>query len=452
MNKYITLAKDNIAKIDYKGRKFLISAGSVVIIIVSLVLVNAGSGPADIATFLVQRGPFIISISEHGELIARESTTVGTPSDVRGSFQIIYLAEEGKPVKKGDILIQFDTSELDTRIETYESSLQQAQEEIEKLKANQGSQMASLLSTLETTKNNYEMSKLRLEQMKFEAETRKQMEELNFKNAEISLKKQQNNIKNQEIVNKVNLNAALLKIETERNDLEEARADREKLIVRAQNEGLVVYRENYRSGTRTKVQVGDTPHRRQSLVDLPNLETMQVKTQVNEIDIRRVKKGQKALIRLDAFQNAEFTGTVTDVAYLARRESGSNVKVFDTVITIDDKNHPLLKPGMSATVEIIIDRVDSALYVPLESVFEKDELTLVFLGEGSFKEVEVTTGKSNDNYVVITEGLYEGDHIALRDPTIELEDFGTEIKETKEKSNRPSQQQGRDFRGMRGRR
>jgi len=445
MNRYFTIVKNKILEIDYKSKRFIIISGSILIFVISIVLISAGKGTTDVASYLVRRGPFIISISESGELIAKESTTISVPSDVRGSFQIIYLAEEGKPVKKGDVLVRFDTSELDVRIETLESTLKQAQEELERLKANQESQMATLLSNLETTKNNYELSKLRLEQMKFEAETRKQMEELNFKNAEISLRKQENAIKNQEIVNKVNLNAALLAIETAQNELNEAKADREKLIIKAPNEGLVVYRENYKSGTRTKIQVGDTPYRRQSLIDLPNLETMQVKTQVNEIDIRKVTKGQKAIIKLDAFQNVEFTGTITDVAYLARRESGSNVKVFDIIITIDEKNHPLLKPGMSATVEIIIDRLDNVLYVPLESVFEKDGRTIVYVGEGSFKPVEIKKDKSNDNYVVVTEGLKEGDMVALRDPTAQLEEFGTEFKEKTESATQSSSQQ-RDVR------
>ncbi|RKY88328.1 hypothetical protein DRQ09_03030 [candidate division KSB1 bacterium] len=449
MKNYINIVKEKILKIDYKGKKFLISFSGIIVIIIGIILINVKSSTPDIATYTVVKGPFIISISEHGELMAKESTTIYVPSDVRGNLQIIYLAEEGKPVKKGDVLIQFDTSELDTRIETLESTLQQAQEDYEKLKANQESQMATLLSNLETTKNNYELSKLRLEQMKFEADTKKQMEELNFKNAQISLKKQENNIKNQRIVNKVNLNAALLKIENAKKDLEKAKAEKERLTVRAPNDGLVVYRENYRSGTRAKIQVGDTPHRRQPLIDLPNLEIMQVKTQVNEIDIRRVKKGQKAIIRLDAFQNVEFTGTVTDIAYLARREYGSNVKVFDVIITIDEKNHPLLKPGMSATVDIILDKIDTALYVPLESVFEEEGKTVMYLVEDSYKKVEVKTGKSNDDYVIISEGLKEGDKVALRNPTIKLEEFGAEIKEKKQKPTSPSSKQGTDIRAIR---
>ncbi|MCK4967284.1 HlyD family efflux transporter periplasmic adaptor subunit, partial [bacterium] len=284
---------------------------------------------ADIASFPVTRGAFVINIITTGEVIAENSVTISAPSNVRSSLQIVALALEGSRVKKSDMLIMFDTSDIDTRIEERDATYQQALEDIEKLKAMQASKMASLMSTYEVTKNNYELSKIRLKRMEYEAETRQQMEELNFKNAEINLKKLEDNIKNEKIINSVDMQNAKLKIERAKRDLDEAIRDRERLIVRAPNEGLVVYKEDRHSATREKIKVGDTPHRRMPLLELPDLSVMQIKTFVNEIDIRKIKKGQKTVIRLDAVQNAVFVGEITDIAYLARREKGTNVKVFD---------------------------------------------------------------------------------------------------------------------------
>jgi len=288
--------------------------------------------------------------------------------------------------------------------------------------------MATLKSTIEVTRNNYELSKIRLQQMQFEAETRKQMEELNFKNAEINLKKQEENIKNQKIIMNVDLKNAQLKIDRAERELEEEKEEREALILRATMDGLVVYKENYRSENREKVKVGDTPHRRMPLIELPDLSVMQVKTTINEIDIRKVERGQKAVIRLDAVQNATFTGEVTDIAYLARREGSSNVKVFDVLITVDGGENPMMKPGMSATVEIITEKMDDKKFIPLESVFEKDGRTIAYVQSSSWEEREIKVGKSNSNYIVVEEGLEAGEKISLRDPTVKLEEFGAEIK------------------------
>ena len=418
---------DNIKKLLTRNNIILSTTGFIVLVIVLNLIFKPGM--VDIASFPVARGAFVININTTGEVIAKNSVTISAPSNVRSSLQIVALAPEGSRVKKGDMLIMFDTSDIDTRIEERDATYQQALEDLEKLKAMQASKMATLNSTYEVTKNNYELSKIRLKRMEYEADTRKQMEELNFKNAEINLRKLEDNIKNEKIINSVDMQNAELKIERAKRDLDEARRDRERLIVRAPNDGLVVYQEDRHSATREKIKVGDTPHRRMALLELPDLSFMQVKTFVNEIDIRKIKRGQKTVIRLDAVQNTVFVGEITDIAYLARREQGTNVKVFDIYITIDGGENPLLKPGMSASVEIVLEKLEDKVYVPLESVFEKDGKTFAYVLDSGWEEKEIKIGKTNRDYAVVEEGLSVGQRVSLLDPTIELEQFGSEIKE-----------------------
>jgi len=234
----------------YLTRKNIILSTAALIIIVVFLNWVIKPGTTNIAAYAVTQGPFVISINQSGEMFAKNSESISVPDDVRGSLQIIYLAPEGTRITKGDILIMFDTSDLDTRIEEREATLIQRKEELEKLEASQSSQMASLMSSLEVTKNNYELSKIRLQQMEFEAETRKQMEELSYKNSQINLRKQEQNIEHQKTINNVDLNNSKLRIERAQRNLDEAKQEREKLIVRAPMEGLVVYKENFRSANR----------------------------------------------------------------------------------------------------------------------------------------------------------------------------------------------------------
>ena len=433
----------------FLSRNNIILSTSGLIILLVLLKLTVKPGAVELATFPVTKGEFVVSIVQKGEILAQKSETISVPEDVHvNTMQIVYLAPEGSRIKKGDVLVMFDTSELDTRIEDREAQVVAAKEDLEKLKASQSSQTSSLMSGLEVSKNNYELSKLRLQQMQFEAETKKQIEDLNFKNADISLKKQEGNIKNQKIINDVDFNNAKLRISRAELFLKMSKDEREKLILRATMDGLVVYKENFRSTTREKFKVGDTPVKRMPLIELPDLSVMQVKTSINEIDIRKVEKGQKAVIRLDAVQNAVFTGTVTDIAYLARRDRGSNVKVFDVIIVIDGGENQLLKPGMSSTVEIITEKIDSEKYVPIESVFEKEGKTIAYVvgsSGSSWNEREIKVGKTNNNYIVVEGGLEEGEKVALRDPTVQLEKFGTEIKTQPPKTT--SSQGGADNRG-----
>ncbi len=79
---------------------------------------------------------------------------------------------------------------------------------------------------------------------------------------------------------------------------------------------------------------------------------------------------------------------------------------------------PRLRPGMSARVELLVEQIDNARYVPLESVFEKGGRRYCFvLRQGKAQVREVLTGPSNENHIVIEAGLEQGERVLLRDPT-----------------------------------
>lgn len=78
---------------------------------------------------------------------------------------------------------------------------------------------------------------------------------------------------------------------------------------------------------------------------------------------------------------------------------------------------------MTADVEFISKSLNNAIYVPIESVNEKDGSTFVFVKNGSdYKRTTVKTGISNDNFVCITKGLKKGQVVALRDPNKPLDE------------------------------
>ena len=81
---------------------------------------------------------------------------------------------------------------------------------------------------------------------------------------------------------------------------------------------------------------------------------------------------------------------------------------------------------MSSSVEIEVEEKASALYVPLEAVFEKDEQAGVYLVQrGGLREREVAIGSANRDFAVIERGLEKGDRVALRDPSAPPSDFGS---------------------------
>ncbi|UCD62972.1 MAG: hypothetical protein JSW34_09445, partial [Candidatus Zixiibacteriota bacterium] len=130
-----------------------------------------------------------------------------------------------------------------------------------------------------------------------------------------------------------------------------------------------------------------------------------------------VDTGQLVRVVLDAFPNKVYDGRVTKKGTLARRKDyNSKINVFDIEVSILEQDDNL-KPGMSASVEIIVDEIPELVYVPLEAVFEKEGKTVVYMSDRD--EREVTVGRRNDMSIEIVEGLEGGEEICLVDPTLD---------------------------------
>ena len=129
--------------------------------------------------------------------------------------------------------------------------------------------------------------------------------------------------------------------------------------------------------------------------------------------------GQAARIRLDAFPDTSFSGSVDDVAVLAKnKEQDSKVKVFDVIVRLTEKDSTLM-PGMTVSCEILVDRIADTLFIPLEALFKKNDESIVYVKKGThFVSTPVTIGRENDDYVLISEGLKGGEEVALIDPTL----------------------------------
>ncbi|WP_347560870.1 HlyD family efflux transporter periplasmic adaptor subunit [Clostridium sp. OM02-18AC] len=136
---------------------------------------------------------------------------------------------------------------------------------------------------------------------------------------------------------------------------------------------------------------------------------------VDELDVGRVKVGQSVNITADAIEGKTFTGKVTNISLQSSQSNG--VTNYPVTVTLDEVGD--LLPGMNVDGTIILDQVDDALMIPVDSlmrgnrVYVRDDSVTEQKGNApaGFKAVEVETGISNDDYVQITSGLSEGDEV-----------------------------------------
>ena len=224
-----------------------------------------------------------------------------------------------------------------------------------------------------------------------------------------------------------------------------------KCVIRAQRPGLVVFGgggdRRFYSGE-DQIREGATVRERQPIITIPDMTEMSVRVKIHESHIKKIGKGMKALIRIDAFPDEELTGEICKVGVLPDSQDrwmNPDMKVYLTTIEIDDV-HDWLKPGMSAKVEILVNQLDDVVYVAIQAVTPnagKHTCYVVNGGEPEPRDVEI--GEFNDEFIVIKSGLKEGEHVLLRAPeSQEVENVVNGHKPEPQKDQAPAKRGTKD--------
>jgi len=138
------------------------------------------------------------------------------------------------------------------------------------------------------------------------------------------------------------------------------------------------------------------------------------KTYVNEIDVSKVKAGQKVSVMVDAFPERKYTGIVTSVANIGEQLPNADAKVFEVQVKLDGSD-PILRPSMTTGNKIVTKTIDNVIYVPLECVQSGTDSVPFVYTKNKTKQV-VLLGESNENNVIIEKGLEPKSVIYLNTP------------------------------------
>lgn len=188
--------------------------------------------------------------------------------------------------------------------------------------------------------------------------------------------------------------------------------------IKAPTPGMVVLREEFRNGQRRKPRLGDIAIRNQPILDLPDLETMLVKTKVREIDLYKISVGTSGTVEVDAYPELRFQGKVQSIGVLAVSDPGrtGDEKYFDVIVKLDSSDSRL-RPGMTARVDLHSCRVENKRSVPIQAVFEFDKQYYCFVDEDhSYTAVPIELGASNGLWIEITAGLERNVPVLLSMP------------------------------------
>ena len=417
----------------------------------------ANQSEIDFLTTQACRKPLVHSVLERGEIESSSNVEVRCEVRSRNSsgVNILEIVPEGTWVEEGDFLVRLDDSALQTQLiqqqivcstseaaviearaalnsanlslseyaeGTYKELLAQqesavfvaeenkrrAEEYIDYSKrlAERGyipeAQLEADLFALEKAKKELGVANTKLEVLsKFTRE--KMMTELqaDIQTAEARLQSRQKTW------------------ELDKVQLAEIEEQIKKCVISAPVAGQVVYANdrNRSSSSTVLIEEGMPVRERQTIINLPDPNKMRVIAKIHESRIGFVTEGQQAVLQLDAMPELPLAGSVTEVSeyplppisvYMA------HVKEYEVAIQIDQPPADL-RPGMTAEVNILIDKLDDALQIPIEAVVEVQDrfFCAVPKADGSVETRELKVGRANETDVVVLAGLKAGDEVIL---------------------------------------
>lgn len=400
-------------------KKPLIITITLTIVVIGILVYSALTGKEKevILETEVQRGDFEIAVVVTGELQALNETEINGPSALRGrsmrirSVKIQNLIAEGTVVDSGDWVATLDRSEADNELKDVMDQIEKLETTLMSAKLDTTIELRGLRDDLINLKFNMEEAKITLEQSRFEPPATIRQAEINLEKAERAYEQSRDNYELRVRQARGDIREAelnLMRAERRMDDMEEVL---NQFDIRAPAPGMVIYKRDWNGQKRTvgsEINPWDL-----AVATLPDLSSMISKTYVNEIDISKVLTGQEVMIGVDAFPEKEFIGEVIEVANIGEQLPNTDAKVFEVRIQLNERD-TILRPSMTTSNRIITKVLGDVLYLPLEAMHANDSLTFVYT-KNRLKQV-VVTGETNENSIIIEEGVQEGDVVYLSTP------------------------------------
>jgi multidrug efflux pump subunit AcrA (membrane-fusion protein) len=419
-------------------RTIIITAIVFAVITIAMIVFNkvASRSNKDNTFTEAKRGLFEITVSNAGKLLAENALDIKGPEinqdeeqggGQRGGGQrgggghgmmramdmeIQDIVAEGTIVKEGDYIAQLDRSEYTNTLTEATQSLENLQNSLEMTILDTAVTLSALRDDITNQKYVVSEAQITLDESKFEPPATQ-------RKAEINLNKQQRAL--DQLIKNYSLRKAqaLTDIATSRKKLQDGRdyvASLQdflsKFTIRAPKAGIVMYKEEF-NGSKRKAGSSLNPFDMVVAV-MPDLSSMISKVYVSEIEVNKVKTGQKTVMTIDAIPGKTINGTVNTVANVGEVLPNSDAKMFEVLIKVDGTDSEL-RPEMTTWNKIIIKSIDDAVYIPLECVHAGSDSIPYVIKKNKTKQI-VVLGEENEKNVIVRQGLEEGTPIYIVPP------------------------------------
>jgi len=359
------------------------------------------------APLVVVRGTLDDRMILTGEVEALSSENFAAPPTPNWLVPVRWLADDGALVKKGDRVVEFDSSSFTTNIEDKRAAIVRTAAEL-------ASQVAKDRATIADKEMEVDRKRTELTKAQIQAGVDPELYPKRvFQELQLTALKAKDELTKAEAELEAQRRAA--RLEQTIKEVAHTRAERdlaevdhmlEALTLRAPRDGLVQIAINRRENR--KFLVGDNTPPGLSVATMPDLGALQVRARLSDVDDAAVREGMRADCVLDSYPDKLWKGVVHQVSPVARADGKDAVRrFFDVVITFDGGNGTdLMRPGMSMRVEVLRRHAEDALLVPRAAVASWPGKVRVLLASGRDENVELEW--CNEMACVARGGLLEG--------------------------------------------
>ena len=337
-----------------------------------------------------------------GEIDAVAAAELKVPQVDRGRAPLRWLAANGSMVKKGDLVAELDNSAFANELQQKTIAFSQAETEMQR----QLSQAALLVSekTLDMERKRIAVEKARLNaDLPLGLFSKRDVLEakLAFTKAEAELARARAALTTQERTSALDHEIQMVAQQKVRQELTVVEEGIRRLQLRAPIDGMTLVGDHQEG---RPLQVGDEVFMGMTIVRMPDLNQIRVKAFLADVDDRRVLPGMAAEVVVDTFPGKTFKAHVDTVSTVARQPMEKSLRrVFEVGLVLEGQLDKLLRPGLSARIEVIASLQKDAVLVPRLALRQADGHTTVRTADGQSHEISVSACNATD--CVVSKGL-----------------------------------------------
>jgi hypothetical protein len=381
-----------------------------------------------VITYEVIKSDYTDKMMIKGTVQAVVNFPVVPPRSMFGQMTVLRLAADGSFVRTGDTICVLTVPELESRYLQSLTAVESLEAELKKTQADNKLSVALLEAQLATSEAQLKISSLDSLRMRYATTLQQKLLTLEMQRSLIEKQKTEKKLIATKSIGENTVRQMNARIMQEKMKAQTMESQVKAMTITAQRDGYVSRTESPQITIMSSQGMGqlggpvkegsvlfmDTP-----VLLFPDLSKMQVSAEVTEGDFRKIEKGQKVRLTVEAAGTLITTGKVNRKSLMGRtaqRWSDSKVKFYEVIIDVDSC-HSKMKPGLSASCEVMLTEVRDTLFVPTLAVFERDSSKIVYVkGKKYFTPVKVQTGMSGSSFTIIPGGLSGGETIALSEP------------------------------------